>query len=101
MILEVHSEAEAVNMSFAGKWITCRKFASLHKQNVFHRQLDHAAHPVYDDDLVNTHVLFRRKFFLDNTRATELGRRGDVVLPPAHRAGTGMAASGGRFVKEL
>ena len=54
-------------MSLEGKWITCRKFASLRKQNVFHRQLDHAAHPVFDEDLVNTHVLFRRKFFLDNT----------------------------------
>ena len=67
MISEVHFKAGGLSMSLEGKWITCRKFASLRKQNVFHRQLDHAAHPVFDEDLVNTHVLFRRKFFLDNT----------------------------------
>ena len=49
--------------TFLGKWITSERFAGLEPRNVFHRQLE-ASVPPEAPELMNRHVLFRKKFFL-------------------------------------
>ncbi len=55
---------------FRGHWITTGDFCDLSPRNVFHRQLDKASRPAFDENLNNRHILFRRKFTLERTEQT-------------------------------
>ena len=57
--------------NFSGKWITSERFASLKPRNVFHRQLAPAT-PPEDPDLLNRHILFRKKFMLTPEEAASV-----------------------------
>ena len=55
---------------FKGKWITHRDFACLEPINVFHRYLEK---PTFkQSDIKNKHILFRKKFTLQNTKNTKI-----------------------------
>ncbi len=54
---------------FQGKWITTAEFAALTPKNVFHRQLEAPAEPP-DTEHLNRHVLYRKRFHLDQRPAS-------------------------------
>ena len=56
--------------TFTGRWITSDEFCSLEPINVFHRQLDKT--PLRPTAYVNKHILFRRKFRLDELQRSWL-----------------------------
>ena len=55
---------------FTGKWITSKEFEGLDKINVFHRYLDRVTVP--ESKYQNAHILFRRRFALDEIKATKI-----------------------------
>jgi alpha-L-rhamnosidase len=55
---------------FAGQWITNERFCEVVPRNVFHRQLDKSSSVPRDPERENRHVLFRRRFSLEQTAKT-------------------------------
>ena len=53
---------------FKGKWITTAELAALPIYNVFHRQLDKSSPTNQFSSVNNRHVLFRKRFSLDNVQ---------------------------------
>lgn len=52
-----------------GKWITSNDFFNLKPLNVFHKEKDRHE-KAYDESLLNSHILFRKKFSMNTTDKT-------------------------------
>jgi len=69
---QFHDFTVAPERKFQGRWITDDEFYQRSPVNVFHRQLDAAARERIKPEHRNRHLLFRRRFTVDDPAGYEL-----------------------------